>query len=697
MSIESNFFNLTNINRQTVTIAKILDIPISNKEMLAKCKKFLLIKMKNVYYKYANLKPKNMPVSIFVEKLNKKSISDFICEFRERAKKKHGMKHLWDYQSQRIEDVEGKKEIKLQDRPKFTQINNTQKGTISPTNSFQPLRQQDQFASCMFNPQSTKESMFISATGEVKQGVLNTEKTIDGSISQKGDLSQQYDKMRQAYNTRPNVPPNPFQQNQTHKNNSQNNNSQNNNQNNMEFGTFESTGTNGFNIHDGRPSSSDDVMNFDDVFGQKKDSVDLQKMLKLITDNSGDNPQETKHLQDLLVNMINKNEEEKLVKEKEKFSDSGDVKKRLSQMQTERANLTNQLQQTQNRQGKVHFDPMISPNQVKSINNQANPQKDFFFQEVEIKHNNVTETPTMSKEMSDIVTKYAQNKEIGDVVHNSSQNVPIENILFSDNFKKTINENDQIKNYLLSLLTNNTNNTKQIKEEQEIQEIPQQIKNKELVFKINSKDIQNIENGCNLSIDFSDFVDDIKLIRILDYNFNFENINIQKHSNELNLSLEGEKEFNSIEIKDGLYSIEKLIEIFNEYFKENKSGFKFATTSDNIVTLTNTNYQKFSIKNRFNSLMYILGFMKEFYSGKTIHNGETIPDQNLFSVVDVYMPNLLQKKCITLDLKDRKQCEIPLQNPVSINSIELKLCIHNRDILYYFVNPFEITFLFERK
>jgi hypothetical protein len=72
------YFSENNIAMQTKKLILNLELPEDqiNKDLVLKCKKIITNHMKETYHKYGNLKPQNVSSKEYLEKLNRKSISD---------------------------------------------------------------------------------------------------------------------------------------------------------------------------------------------------------------------------------------------------------------------------------------------------------------------------------------------------------------------------------------------------------------------------------------------------------------------------------------------------------------------------------------------------------------------------------------------------------------------------------------------
>jgi hypothetical protein len=114
--MDKYFFSKKNIDR----LYNILEsnIPVKNTpESKKTCRNFLEKQMEEVLNKYGDKKPKSMPMPVFLEKLNKKSISECIKMYE----KKTGVRHDPDKMNRiRDEEVNGKRQPTVPRRPEHT-------------------------------------------------------------------------------------------------------------------------------------------------------------------------------------------------------------------------------------------------------------------------------------------------------------------------------------------------------------------------------------------------------------------------------------------------------------------------------------------------------------------------------------------------------------------------------------------------
>ena len=115
------FFSEKNVARQSTTLERHLNIK-DNPDAKKKCKKLLVQQMKSVYGNYGSKKPSNMKPNEFLDRLNKKSISECvrICEENKAKRNGYSPDKLGELERSREEEMYGKREIQVQKRPQYS-------------------------------------------------------------------------------------------------------------------------------------------------------------------------------------------------------------------------------------------------------------------------------------------------------------------------------------------------------------------------------------------------------------------------------------------------------------------------------------------------------------------------------------------------------------------------------------------------
>jgi hypothetical protein len=164
------FFSSKNVNKLLNYFEKYIKIKKDDIDIRAKCKKFLINRMKLVFKIYGEKRPDNIKKKKFLDMLNKKTLVECIKLYKDRKKEKYyKLKKLNKSNLKITRDMEiyGNRKIKISTRPKHTQFKGSRddSGTISYlSNSNIPD----------YAPIVGKGSRYITATGEAtNRGFIN--------------------------------------------------------------------------------------------------------------------------------------------------------------------------------------------------------------------------------------------------------------------------------------------------------------------------------------------------------------------------------------------------------------------------------------------------------------------------------------------------------------------------------------------
>jgi hypothetical protein len=187
-------------------------------------------------------------------------------------------------------------------------------------------------------------------------------------------------------------------------------------------------------------------------------------------------------------------------------------------------------------------------------------------------------------------------------------------------------------------------------------------------------------------------------IELLDYSFPKDMCFINKKNNQFLIHLDGEEKL--IELEDGNYSIEEIIEGLQSAFDDEKMGIHIDIDDDEHVVLINKK-KDFILKNEFNSLGKVLGFTKNNYEGEQIYRSEN--KHTLVSKIYFYIDNISQDEPFgIIDLKNKHKPLIKKFNkPISeIKEMILKFKRRNTtedDLIDFSEKPHRMTMKFESK
>ena len=177
--MDGYFFIKKNVDQLSIELENKLPIK-KTPESRQTCRKFLEEQMRVVYEKYGNKRPKNMPIPIFIEKLNNKSISECIRAYEERSGKK-------------IKNTGMKQPISTPTRRKETGFSGTMDNIGGGGSDFAPI--------------VNGQGEFISATGDMGQKMtFNNGNEQYASTRGRGASQEEIDKVflerQQEYATR---------------------------------------------------------------------------------------------------------------------------------------------------------------------------------------------------------------------------------------------------------------------------------------------------------------------------------------------------------------------------------------------------------------------------------------------------------------------------------------------------------------
>ena len=105
--MEKYFLSHDNIDKLSRYLEKMITVK-NTAESKEKFKKFVYTQMNNIFKKFGNKKPKNVPTSIFIEKLNNKVIETCVKIYEEKTGKRTSTSQF-DMQMQRQRDVSNPK------------------------------------------------------------------------------------------------------------------------------------------------------------------------------------------------------------------------------------------------------------------------------------------------------------------------------------------------------------------------------------------------------------------------------------------------------------------------------------------------------------------------------------------------------------------------------------------------------------
>jgi hypothetical protein len=196
------FFSDKNVSNQSAHLQKILNVK-DDADAKRRCRKFLIQQMKDVYKKYGKKRPPDMESIQFIDQLNKKSIKECIKIVDERKKAKTQEKRQYDthqldtYERARDQEIYGKRQVRVPKRPEYTAPTKAGSGGGMPGYVNDNAGGGNGYA-----PIPSGSGNFITATGEVggKMYFGNQAEQLYGRGSNKDELENRMMELANNYN-----------------------------------------------------------------------------------------------------------------------------------------------------------------------------------------------------------------------------------------------------------------------------------------------------------------------------------------------------------------------------------------------------------------------------------------------------------------------------------------------------------------
>ncbi len=187
------YFSGKNINNQINILMKNLGIK-DTPETRNKCKVLIVDKLKTVFSKYKNKKPKTMDEKEFYDRLNKKSLETSIKYCEEQIAKKKNINN-----NERETDIYGKRQVTFQQRSKFSSSGDKKISSELPTNLGGYNGDNGQYASIDID-----EGKIITADGRSGNNFMDMTTTNDKNKTHVKDaLEEIYNKRINEYAPNP--------------------------------------------------------------------------------------------------------------------------------------------------------------------------------------------------------------------------------------------------------------------------------------------------------------------------------------------------------------------------------------------------------------------------------------------------------------------------------------------------------------
>jgi hypothetical protein len=420
----------------------------------------------------------------------------------------------------------------------------------------------------------------------------------------------------------------------------------------QDFDAFSNMQNFGTNFNTGSNTSIDEIMGFgqnnnnNQVGGQNNNQMQMQQMMSQFMDmfqkmNNGYSGSGS--------GSGNSNGGVNKKSEADNFNENVDVKTRLNRLMNERSQ-TDSLVPPKNQS---KFDPMKSP--LENNNN-------FFF-DVGLKIiNDVTEKDLItmkSDELENLVKLYSQ--------------------IISFNKLKRGNSNIAVKS---NKKTSEVNNS----------------------MKILKFDSENHNNMSYLQIEFDEKIQNVTSIHILSTSFPKYTQNINENINTLSIKFDQEEEYTTLHLEDGNYTVKELIEKIQEGFASENINLKITMNINKhaVISINNRDSEDsfFSMKMYDDSILRLLGFTEDEYTGKISYISELRPNLNIFRYADIYISEMGKKidsePIGSLDLADDSNNKYPIIKDIGkedLSGIDILITAHNnKNILHNFRDNYKIKF-----
>ncbi len=219
------------------------------------------------------------------------------------------------------------------------------------------------------------------------------------------------------------------------------------------------------------------------------------------------------------------------------------------------------------------------------------------------------------------------------------------------------------------------------------------------LISINAEEHTEPEYFSDYMVDLPDKYKNVTGIEVLDYNFPKDLCKINKNNNQLEIIMDGEEKL--IELEDGEYSIDEIIDGLQSAFDDNNMALSIDIDNDEHIVLSSTD-KEFSFKNEENSLGKILGFTEDEYKDDRVYKSEN--KYSLVSKIYLYIENISpQEPFGIIDLKSNKKNPLIKHFNQPISEIKEMILKFKRrptdedDLVNFSNKPHKLTFKIESK
>ena len=219
------------------------------------------------------------------------------------------------------------------------------------------------------------------------------------------------------------------------------------------------------------------------------------------------------------------------------------------------------------------------------------------------------------------------------------------------------------------------------------------------MISVNAEEHAEPEYFNDYMVDLPDKFKDVTGIEVLDYSFPKDLCKITKDNNQLMIIIEGEEKL--IELEDGEYSIDEIVDGLQSAFEAEEMKVNIEINEDEHIVLSSS-VQEFDFKNDERSLGRFLGFIEELYEGKLVYSSEN--KHSLVSKIYLYIDNISKKEPFgMIDLKANKVKPLIKKFIKPLSEIKEMILKFKRrqteedDLIDFSKKPHKLTFKFESK
>ena len=222
---------------------------------------------------------------------------------------------------------------------------------------------------------------------------------------------------------------------------------------------------------------------------------------------------------------------------------------------------------------------------------------------------------------------------------------------------------------------------------------------KSKLISINAEEYTDPEYFNDYLIELPEEIKNIVGIEVLDYSFPSDLSYINKNNNQLVINFNNEEKV--IELENGNYSINEIVEGLQNAFEADEMNINIDIDDNEHIVLSSTDTE-FSFKNNDRSLAKLLGFTEKSYNGERVYISEN--KHMLVSKIYLYIDNISNNEPFgVIDLQSNKTHPLTKRFVKPIGQIKEMILKFKRrrtnedDLIEFNRKPHRLTFKFESK